>query len=65
MKGCKKCKKTKRSHAYRPYGNTYNVGILNFFNSELQFKGAESTIRNKLKDLLTQLNGVKFVTKLV
>ena len=35
------------------------------FNSELVFKDTESSIRNKLKDLLTKMGGSKFVTTLV
>ena len=37
--------------------------ILN--NSKLQLKDIAYTIRNKLKDLLTELKGFKFVTILV
>ena len=36
---------------------------MNSFNPHL--KDSESTIRNKLKDLLTELRGFKFVTALV
>ena len=39
--------------------------ILNFFNPELQVKDTESTMKNKLKKLLTQLKGFKFATTLV
>lgn len=38
---------------------------MNSFISELQLKNTESTIRNKLKDLLTELSGFKFATTLV
>ena len=47
------------------YAITYNVEILNFFNPELQLKDTESIIKNKLKKLLTELRGFKFVTTLV
>ena len=38
---------------------------MNSFNPELQLKDTESTIKNKLKKLLTELRGPKFVTTLV
>lgn len=38
------------------------VEILNSFNFELQLKGTDSAVRNKLKDLLTVLRGFKLVT---
>ena len=41
------------------------VEILNYFNPELQHKDIESTIKNKLKKLLTELRGFKFETTLV
>ena len=44
-KPTKKAKITKESHVYKCYATTYNVEILNSFNSELQFKDTESTIR--------------------
>ena len=56
---------TKRSRAYEVYASTYNVEILKSFDSELQLKGTESTIKNKLKDLLSELRDFKFVTILV
>ena len=51
----------KQSHAYKGYASTNNVEILNSFNPELQFKDIESTIKNKLRDLLSELRGFKFV----
>ena len=51
----KNVKITKQSYAYKCYARAYNVAILNFFNPELQLKNTESTIKNKLKDLLTEL----------
>ena len=51
----------KQSHAYKGYTSTNNVEILNSFNPELQFKDIESTIKNKLRDLLSELRGFKFV----
>ena len=56
---------TKRSRAYEVDASTYNVEILKSFDSELQLKGTESTIKNKLKDLLSELRDFKFVTILV
>ena len=43
---------TKPSDAYGGYTSIYNVKILNSFNPELQLKGTESSIKNKLKSLL-------------
>ena len=43
----------------------YNAEILNYFNRELQLKYAESTIRKKLNDLLTELKEFQLVTTLV
>ena len=45
--------------------STCNVEILNSFNPKLQFKDAESAIKSKPIELLTQLKGFKFVTTLV
>ena len=61
----KNVKKTKRSHAYGGYASTYNVEILNSFNPDLPLKDTESTMKNKLIDLLPELRGFKFVTTLV
>ena len=44
---------------------SYNAEILNYFNRELQLKYAESTIRKKLNDLLTELKEFQLVTTLV
>ena len=41
------------------YASTYNVEILNSFNTELQFKDTEYAIKSKLTDLLTELNGIQ------
>ena len=46
------------------YSSTYNVGILDYFNPEVQLKDTESAIKNKLKDLFTELNRLKIVTTL-
>ena len=56
-KVCKNVKITKRFHAYAGYKSTCNVKI--------QLKDTESTIRNKPKDLLTEMKRFKFVTTLV
>ena len=44
---------------------TSNVEILNYFNAGLQLKNIDSAMRNKLKNLLTELQGLEFVTTLV
>ena len=54
---------TKQAHAFKGYGNTYKVEILNSFNPEL--KDIESAAKNKLEKLLSELRGFKFVTSLV
>ena len=56
---------TKRLHAFKSYESSYNVKILNSFNSELQLKDVEFSIKNKLIDLLTELKDFTFVTTLV
>ena len=44
---------TKQAHSLKDYARSYNVEILNSFNLELQLKDIESTIKNKLINLLT------------
>ena len=44
----KKCKITKREHTFKGFASTYNVEILNSFNTELQLKDAESAIKFNL-----------------
>ena len=56
---------TKRAHAFKGFAIFYNVEILNPFNPELQLKDTQSAIKSKLIDLLTQLQGFKFVKTLV
>ena len=56
---------SKQTHAFKGYASTYNVQILNSFNSELQLKHTESEIKNKTKKLLSELIGFKFATTLV
>ena len=46
------------------FASSYNAEILIFFNPELQLKDTDSAIKNKLIDLLSELKGFKFVTKL-
>ena len=58
----KNVKLTKREHAFSSH---YNFEILNSYNPELQLKDTESAIKNKLKQLMTELRGFKFVTTLV
>ena len=60
----KNVKITRRVHDFKGYANLYNVKILNSFNPELQLKDTESAIKNKLKNILTELKGFKFVTTL-
>ena len=55
----------KRFYTYKVYAGTCNVEILNSFNPELEIKDTESAIRNKIKDLLTESKGFKFVATLV
>ena len=52
---------TKQSHPSNGYVSTYDVEILKYFNPELQLKDTETEMRNKQKDLLTELKGLKFV----
>ena len=61
----KNVKITKQEHAFKGFQSTFNVEILNSFNSELQLKDSEYTIKSKLVELLTQLKGFKFATTLV
>ena len=61
----KKYKNKKREHAFKGLASTYNVEVLNFFSPELQLEDIESAIKNKLKKLLSELRGVKFMTTLV
>ena len=61
----KKCKKTKTITYFKDCASTYNIDMLNSFNSELQLKTSESAIENKLKGLLPELRGFKFVTALL
>ena len=60
-----KAKITKREHAFKGYGTSYNVETLNYFNPEQQLKDIESAIKSKLIELLVQLKGFKFVTTFV
>ena len=43
----------------------FYVDILFYVNPEPQLKNTESAIKNKLKDLLSELRGFKFVNTLV
>ena len=55
----------KQAHAFKGFGSSYNVEILNSFNPELQLKDTESSIKSKLIEVLTKLKGSKLVTALV
>ena len=57
----KKLKITKREHAFEGFERTYNVDILIYFNPEL-LKDTESAMKNKLKEVLSELRRLKFVT---
>ena len=61
----KDLKITKRAHAFKDYAGSYSVENINSFNPELQLKDTKFVIENKLKILLTELRGSKFVTTLV
>ena len=50
---------------FKGYASTYNVEILNSFNLELQLKGAESPIKSKIIDLLTQVKRFKLMPALI
>ena len=45
--------------------DTLNVEILNSFNPELQLNNAKSSIKNELKNLVSELRGFRFVVNLV
>ena len=47
---------TKRSHAFKGFASPYDVEILNSFDPEPQLKNTESTIKNKFKKMLSELN---------
>ena len=59
----------KQAHAFKGFGSSYNVEILNSFNPELQLKDTESSVKSKLIEVLTKLKtklkGSKLVTALV
>ena len=45
---------TKRAHAFKGNGSSYNVETLNSFNPELQLRDTQSAIKCKLIELLTE-----------
>ena len=55
-------KLAKQAHAFKFHASSYNVQLLNSFSPELHPKDTESTIRNKLIDLLSEIKDFKFVT---
>ena len=56
---------TKLELPFTSFASTYDVGILNSSDRELQLKETESAIKSKLIELLTQLKAFKFVTSLI
>ena len=61
----KNVKITKQTHPFKGYASSYIVWISNYFKLELQLTDAESAIKSKLIQLLTQIKTFKFVTTLV
>ena len=55
----------KRADAFKDYAGTYNVEILDSFNPKQQPNDTESAIKSKLIELLSELRGFRFVTRLV
>ena len=51
---------TTRSPTFKGYASSYNVEILNYFNSLTTTQDTESSIKKKLKKLLTELRRFKF-----
>ena len=56
---------TKQSHAHSGYSSTYDIETLKSFNPELQLEDNESAIKNRLKNLMTKLEGFKLKKTLV
>ena len=56
---------TRQAHAFKGFPSSYNIEILKLFKPELQIKDAESAIKSKAIDLLTELSGFKIVAALV
>ena len=61
-----------KNHDFKGYAISYNVEVINSFNSALQLKHLESAIESKLADLLSELKRLncnfshfKFMTTLV
>ena len=50
---------------YKGYASSYNIEILSTFNPELHLRDTEFAIKNKLKKILTELTGFKFITTLI
>ena len=50
---------------FKGFASTYNVEILNFFNTELQLKDTVLANNSKLINLLSQLKGFEFLATLV
>ena len=57
----KNAKLTKWANVFKNHAHTCNVEILNSFNPDLQPRITEFVIKNKLKNLLNELKGFKFV----
>ena len=56
-----KAKITKSLHAFENYTPIYNVQVMNSFNTELQLKRTESMIKNKLKNVLNELQCLRLL----
>ena len=57
----KTIKMAKSGHTCKNYAHTYNIEILNSFNLELKLQNTESVFKNRLRTLLNELRGFKFV----
>lgn len=60
-----KTRNPEKSHAHIGYASIYNVKTFNDFNPELKLINAESVTINKLKYLITEMRGFKFIRTLV
>ena len=54
-----------QSNSYDKYAYRYNIDILNLFDPELQLINIKPMIKNKLKELVSELKKCKVQTTLV